>query len=47
MGKELTKQDEETRPPKGSLDPTDDVVEIDPADLFDPEEFGIRLHFHE
>ena len=48
MGKELTKTDEENAPAKGTLEPADDLTEIDPADFVDPEEFGYRrLHAHD
>jgi hypothetical protein len=42
MGKELTKKDEENTQAKGSLEPSDDLTDIDPADFVDPEEFGYR-----
>lgn len=42
MGKELTEKDDEKMLVKGSLEPADEVAEIDPADFFDPEEFGYR-----
>jgi hypothetical protein len=48
MGKELTQNNEEKRPVNGTLEPADDAIEIDPADFFDPEEFGYRhLHLHD
>jgi hypothetical protein len=48
MDRELTKKEEENTPVKGSLELADDLTDIDPADLLDPEEFGFRrLHVHD
>jgi len=48
MAKELTEKDEENVPVKGTMDPADDLADIDPADFVDPEEFGYRrLRVHE
>jgi len=47
MGKELTENSEENTLAKGSLEPAEDLTDIDPADFVDPEEFGYRrLHTH-
>ena len=42
MAKELTEKDEEKLPAKGTVEPADDLTDIDPADFVDPEEFGYR-----
>ena len=48
MGKELTQNNEEKSLAKASLEPADDLTDIDPADFIDPEEFGYRrLHVHD
>jgi hypothetical protein len=48
MAEELTKNEEENTRVTGAPEPLDEVVEIDPADFVDPEEFGFRrLRVHE
>jgi hypothetical protein len=48
MGKELTQKNEDDRPADRTLEPADDLTDIDPADFVDPEEFGYsRLRVHE
>lgn len=42
MDKEFTPKTEKNTPSKVAVDPADDAFEIDPAELFDPEEFGVR-----
>ena len=42
MGKDLTEKDNEKTTAKGTRESADDLADIDPADFFDPEEFGYR-----
>jgi hypothetical protein len=42
MAKALTEKEEEKLLPKAAVEAEDEVVEIDPADFVDPEEFGYR-----
>jgi hypothetical protein len=42
MGKEPIPQNAENIAADGDLEAADDLAEIDPAEFFDPEEFGFR-----
>ena len=42
MGKEPTPQNSENTPIDSDLEAANDIAEIDPAEFFDPEEFGFR-----
>jgi hypothetical protein len=42
MGKELTEKDDKRTTARGTVEPVDDLADIDPADFVDPEEFGYR-----
>ena len=48
MSEEPAKKTDEKLLANADLGASDDLVDIDPADFFDPEEFGIRrLRRHE
>ncbi len=48
MREELTKKEEENTSASGAREAADELMEIDPVDFIDPEEFGYRrLRIHE
>jgi hypothetical protein len=42
MSKEFTEKDDKKTTARGTVEPADDLADIDPADFVDPEEFGYR-----